>query len=308
MQTPGSQQRMETSAPPARARTPNVLIVGAQKCGTHWLHASLKAHPDAFMSVEKEPHFFNAAERLTEAGFRAYLEEHFAGARDESVVGEASTGYFRTRNGIPPWCSKKRGVDVPSSVLRFLGPEVRLVVGLRQPVERAISAYLHHWGKGRIGPGESLIDASADYGIVDIGFYHRHLSRWTEVFARDRLHVVLLEDVHERPAEAFAALCAFLEIGPRAPQEGFAYKGFDLEWDGDRLVVSEEGEREIRRKLAENKLRGPADALPVIRAEELIELQRVFDEDIERLADWLGRDLAHWRGEPWKRFVRYAKR
>jgi len=269
----------------------------------------LKVHPRAFMSAEKEPHFFNNAERLTDAGFQAYLQEHFSTARDERIVGEASTGYFRTRSGATRWASPKRAVDVPSAVLRFLGSEVKLVVGIRQPVERAISAYLHHWGKGRMPANRKLIDVGAEFGIVDIGFYHRHLARWTEVFSRDRCHVVLLEDIHERPKPTFAEVCSFLEIEPSEPQPGFSYKGFDLEWEGDRLVVSESGRREIARKFEEKHLgASPSGDLPSIEYRELVELQKIFDEDIVRLEEWLGRDLEHWRGDPWNRFVRYGRK
>ncbi len=304
-----ARERDESMEMDTLMRRPNMLIIGAQKCGTHWLHASLKTHPGAYMSVEKEPHFFNNAERLTTAGFAAYLQEHFSAARDETIVGEASTGYFRTRYGPTRWASPRRAVDVPNAVLRFLGGEVRLIVGIRQPVERAISAYLHHWGKGRMPANRKLIDVGAEYGIVDIGFYHRHLTRWTEVFSRDRCHVVLLEDIHERPREAFAAVCSFLDLEPTQPQEGFSYKGFDLEWEGDRLVVSAAGRREIARKMKEKRLgASSAEELPSVECRELVELQKIFDEDILRLEEWLGRDLSHWRGDPWNRFVRYGRK
>ena len=289
-------------------RKPNTLIIGAQKCGTHWLHSTLAAHEDVFMSAAKEPYYFGKAKRLTDSGFEAYLAEHFRDARDEAIVGEAPTSYFQTRAGWMRWQPGQHFVDVPRAVQRFLGSGVRFLVGLRQPVERAISAYLHHWRKGRIPEGQTLLEVNPKLGIVDIGNYYEHLMGWMEVYGRESFQVLLLEDIHDHPSATFGAICSFLKIEPTVPPAGIEYRGLDLEWEGDRLRLSNEAREKLGRGFKKkHPAGGPPPEPASIEYRELVELQNGFDEGIQRLEQWLGRDLSHWRGEPWHRFVRYRR-
>src|SRR4051794_17663311 len=98
------------------------------KSGTSSLHAYLATHPQIFMCPEKEPEFF-AKEAIWSRGERWYLEL-FAGAKNESIIGESSTVYSK----IP----KFRGV--PERIGKF-NPEARFIYVMRDPIERTISQY-----------------------------------------------------------------------------------------------------------------------------------------------------------------------
>src|ERR1700753_3266246 len=112
---------------------PNFLIVGAAKSGTTSLFHYLKQHPDIFLPEFKEPHFFVSA--LVKNKVYSWIEEKqeyenlFAGASAYHKRGEASVTYlYYYKIAIP-------------NILSLLGRSTKIIVILRNPVERALSAY-----------------------------------------------------------------------------------------------------------------------------------------------------------------------
>jgi len=105
-----------------------VAIVGAPKAGTTSLHHYLAQHPDICMSRPKEPHFFDA---WYEQGPARYLEDCFAGGSNAAVLGEATTSSL----GLP---------FVAERIASF-APATSVIICLRDPVDRAHSAWwMHH--------------------------------------------------------------------------------------------------------------------------------------------------------------------
>ena len=123
---------------------PNFLIVGAAKAGTSSLYYYLDQHPQVFMSSIKEPRFF-APELYTDYikdPYRSGAKEHrstpmsleeyqslFDAVTDEVAIGEASTEYLY----VP---------KTPERIKQLI-PDVRLIMVLRDPAERAFSAFCY---------------------------------------------------------------------------------------------------------------------------------------------------------------------
>lgn len=106
------------------APSPNFFILGAEKAGTTTLHTQLGKHPDVCVSEPKEPHFFDLR---YEEGLDGYAEMAFAHHDGEPVVGEATPTYLNL-----PYVADRIAEDVP---------DAKLVIVLRDPVERAYSAW-----------------------------------------------------------------------------------------------------------------------------------------------------------------------
>ena len=124
---------------------PNTIVIGAQKAGTTWIHRRLAEHPDAFMTEQKEVNFFlggSNAETLVDYSAR------FAGSENAIVRGESTPAYFWTPqpNNAKRQSSYGRAADW---VRKVCGPDVRLILSLRDPVARAVSAHYHHFRAGR---------------------------------------------------------------------------------------------------------------------------------------------------------------
>src|SRR4051794_34967159 len=126
---------------------PNFLIIGAAKAGTTSLYHYLRQHPDVYMSTIKEPNYFCFEEQLPEYAPVRTLAEYeslFDGASSQPAVGEASTQYLNS-------------AAAPRRIANIL-PNVRLIVSLRNPADRAYSSYLGRvWGgRERAGVSEAL--------------------------------------------------------------------------------------------------------------------------------------------------------
>ena len=205
---------------------PNCFIIGAQKAGTTSLYHYLTQHPQVYMSPVKEPCFFNYAidseGNIIGGGFGdsgyhkgprfTNVDEYhalFRRAGNERVVGEAS----------PPY------IYVPGTAERIAryAPEARVIAILRNPAERAYSAFLHAVRIGR----EPLTDFAQallqEEGRVrenwhytfhyrSRGFYFAQLKPYFEVFERERIGVWLYEDLRKDPTEVARSIFRFLEV------------------------------------------------------------------------------------------------
>ena len=114
-----------------RVKMPNFLIVGAAKSGTTSLYAYLKQHPDIFMPEWKELSFFSGDEYtpLHKVKKPRYYRTVFAGAKNESAIGEASTSYLYDQTAA-------------AAIKAKLG-NIKIIIVLRDPVSMSYSLYSH---------------------------------------------------------------------------------------------------------------------------------------------------------------------
>lgn len=186
-------------------RLPTFLVVGAAKAGTTSLHFHLRHHPDVFVPGIKEINYFWAEGAAEGRRVPRSLEEYaacFEGATTERAVGEVSPQYLNS----------------PSAAARIRRdlPDVGVVVLLRNPVERAYSDYL---GRSRIAREDRSIDEVIRPGepVFENGFYHERLVRYFARFPRDRIHIVLHDDLVRDTAAALRTLFCFLGVDPEHP-------------------------------------------------------------------------------------------
>jgi hypothetical protein len=236
--------------PHSMSELPDFLIIGAQKCGTTWLHRHLSVHPDIFMPRDKDLDF-HCYVGSDETGRRAAYRRRFSVRnRADALVGDASAAYFWTPTGSR-WDLKPHGFEtrIPQRVREHLGPDLKLILTLRSPVERAISAYFHHLGTGRIRAGTPLIEAGAEAGILDMGFYAAHLENWLAAYPFEAFEIVELErDIRSRPLATLSRLFSFLGVDashePILPEKA-VFEGSPRYWkDGELWIRLEQGAEE----------------------------------------------------------------
>lgn len=183
-------------------RLPDFLIVGAQRCGTSTLYEDLLDVPGIFLPAVKEPYNLCDDHVLSEAG-RAEYAALFSSARPNQRCGEASTRY--TMRPHYEGCHQR--------AREVLGPDVRIIYLIREPVARAIS---HH----RFDVAHGWVSADADAELlrharyINAGRYAFQITPWIETFGRDQVHIERFEDfIADRPA-ALTRICAFLGVAP----------------------------------------------------------------------------------------------
>lgn len=300
---------------PEREFLPNLFLLGAAKCGTTTLHACLDDMPDVCMSRPKEPHFFEAE---FERGLDFYQRQYFAHWQGEPVIGEA-----RHRNLYLPYVPER---------IHQTNPDARLVVLVRDPVERACSHWYHYYWQqretlsfreaiqvdwARIQQGlrgdtpEEMAEYSrhlspdergnTGYGIyrtyIDTGYYHEQIRRYLALFPASQLRVILFEDLISRPEQVLADLVEFLGLAPErnTPRSDRWENAANPPYWMKRIY-----ERGRVEKFAPNLLRR------LFRRWNRWQRRRLFDagtrewlrdhyrEHNRALAEFLGRDLSAW--------------
>ena len=201
------------AGPTRRHRLPNFFIVGAAKAGTTSLYEYLKAASGVYMSPIKEPHYFapnvwtNQPDKkvVGSAAYRALFQD----AGGEDAIGEASPFYL--------W-----DPDSPALIQEMV-PEARIIVMLRDPVERAFSHYLMEVGSG--SEPLSFHDAlqsnarqsDGTWGVgrhyLQMGRYSEQIQRYLDTFGDDRVRVIFFEEFKEDTQAVVKDILWFLGVG-----------------------------------------------------------------------------------------------
>lgn len=224
---------------PLGASAPDLVVIGAMKCGTSALHALLDHHPDVAMSQPKELNFFigpaapPAGPRAWTTGNwargTAWYAGHFpAGVR---VRGESSPGYTSP--------------DHPEAAARMAAviPGARLVYLVRDPIDRALSQYRHHHAEGgeRRPPAAALLDPASQY--IARSRYHERLLPFLAHFPRSRILIVAQEDLRARPRDVLRRVFAFAGV-----DDAFWCDAYDARPRPDRATAALDGD--LRARLA----------------------------------------------------------
>lgn len=172
-------------------RGPTFLILGAQKSGTTWFARMLGRQPDVFIPEQKELHFFTTYYGKGKRWYHSF----FACAQNTPypIVGEATPNYLAVT--YPGYG------DVAHRIARYR-PDMRFVVLLRNPIDRALSAYAHHVVRGRFNPMmspdkhfEALLDGYDVAGILEFGRYGAQLEEYFRFFDSRQFLIFLYEDL-----------------------------------------------------------------------------------------------------------------
>lgn len=267
---------------------PDFLIIGAMKCGTSTLAAQLGAQAGVFMTTPKEPNFFSDDD--VHARGLDWYQSLFVAARPGDLKGEASTHYTK-RPTHPHTIERMRGVLATP----------RLVYMIRDPLDRAISHYIHEWSQGVMG-NDPVAAFAAHPELVDYGRYAMQIAPFVEAFGRKAILLTSLERLTADPAAELARVGA--HIGMTAPpvwhddlgaQNVSAARVRKLPLHG--LLVDNPVATALRRALVPKALRarirqartvGQRPSLP----EDLIaDLRPVFAQDRMALAELFGPGL-----------------
>jgi len=201
---------------------PDFLVIGAPKAGTTALHAALAAHPGLYMSAIKEPKFFlSDGPPPTKGGpgdALTYREHVWRRADYEALFDPAPAGTLRGES-TPLYLYDRAAVRRIRAAL----PGARLIVIVRDPVERAHSNWTHLWSAGLepIGDFVGACDAEerriADgwasfWHYVGLGRYGEQLEYLFTLFPREQVMVIRYRLLVDEPAQTLDRICAFLGV------------------------------------------------------------------------------------------------
>lgn len=190
---------------------PNFLYVGADKAGSSWLHETLIEHPEVYLTRAKDLYFFD---RYFDRGV-AWYRDQFAGAGGQPIVGEICQDYLA--------CP-----EAASRIADTL-PGCRLLVTLRDPVDRAFSSYLYMRKHG-LGPPTFAEALRTVPPLIEHSRYGAQLRHYRRYIASDQIKLVVFDDLQADPQAFLNQITSWLGISRMALRE---------EQMGARLPASE---------------------------------------------------------------------
>ena len=198
----------------AVGRLPDVLIGGAPRCGTSWLHTVFANHPQIYVPVpfKPEPKFFLVDAEYAK-GLPYYSERWFSKTPADVVACEKSANYLESSTTA---CRISRDL-----------PDVRMIFILREPADRARANYLWSCKNGletedfataleleveREATYPAEYRFSRPYSYYSRGLYARHLRPYLERLSRDRVLIMRYEDIAEDPTNFAKRVLGFLNL------------------------------------------------------------------------------------------------
>jgi hypothetical protein len=238
------------------------ILVGAQKSGTTALHYFLSRHPDINMGDQQEIHFFDNDAMFVPQVDYEQLHKHYPLLALSTITGDCTPSYMYHK--------------LATERIWEYNPKIKLLVLLRNPVERAFA----HWNMQRFKGREPLDffdavreeqtriagappDEARRFAYVDRGFYGRQLARLFKFFPRKQVKVVKFEEFKDNQREILASIFSFLGL-----------KALRSVRSKDRNVVPYER---------------------VMNWEERVFLYNLFAEDIAQIERMLSWDCSGWK-------------
>jgi hypothetical protein len=201
---------------------PDFLIAGVPKAGTTALYAALARHPELFFPRVKEPKFFLTDGRPPRSGgpgdAQTYQQHVWRQAEYEALFDPAPP-YARKGEATPFYLYETSSHER----IRRVVPDVRIVIVLRDPVDRAYSNWSHLWAAGLEAERDfvtacGLEGARREAGwahfwhYVGQGRYGEQLSALYEHFPREQVLLLRYRDLRDEPYPTLDRVCAFLGV------------------------------------------------------------------------------------------------
>ncbi|MEO1528402.1 MAG: sulfotransferase [Planctomycetota bacterium] len=271
---------------------PHFIGVGAQRCATTWLAQCLGEHPSVYCPEKKEVQYFDV---YYDRGRDWYLN-HFTDATSEQTYGEYT----------PDYLPKREAVD------RLVGdaPDAKLIIMLRDPVERAASAFRLFKSRGRIQTDDLEVALREHSHLTDYGRYAAQIAYLLTKVDSSRVKIILFDDVQRDPFYVLRDLFRWIDVDPgfECPSTTQIANLSLSPWLQKRLDSSP-----LLRKLADSpigsvakyvrKRRQQASAGKGKSGSIVTDACKAFlvehlAEDTVNLGKLLDRDLSHWLSHP----------
>ena len=281
------------------------FIVGAPKAGTTSLYHYLNEHPQVEMSSQKEPDYFSD-KAIHDQGMyygknriNALDKYESLFAQKESVVyGEASVSYLF--------------YDNVAEDIKEYNPNAKIIIMLRNPIDRAFSHYLMDYRLGLISDSfENIIAKKSKHKnahlfyqqYIEVSKYANQIQRYLDFFEKENILFIDYEDFKKNVSKTVDKVYDFLNISTEfAADINTKYNTFTMPKNkGIRFIYSFVFLRKILTFLfpiylvkSIRVLLFKADKKPELLKETRIQLKIIFNDDIKKLEEVLCKDYSKW--------------
>ena len=292
---------------------PNFLIIGSAKGGTSSLHYYLRQHPQIFMPDLKEPRFFalegeiltfqnpdSAINYNSITTLREY-ESLFANVTNELGIGEASPLYLYSEKA--------------ARRIKHYVPDAKLMVILRNPVDRAFSCYTHLLREGyETLSFEAALKAESErrqnnwahlWHYREAGYYYRQLKPYFELFNPEQIKIYLFDEFKQDNHAVLTDIYDFLGVDrdfvpdmtrqnvSGMPKSRMLQKFFSQK-NVFRSTIQAVMPKEIRHTVAAKIKAWNIGKKPKLNPETRHQLMLEYRDDILQLQTLIAKDLTSW--------------
>tara|TARA_B110000014_G_scaffold264021_1_gene262926 strand:+ start:1604 stop:2452 length:849 start_codon:yes stop_codon:yes gene_type:complete len=277
---------------------PDFFIVGAPRSGTTSLHEYLNQLSEVFMCV-KECGFFSEFSNGRVESYDEYAAL-FSGASSNQLIGESTAIYLRDP-------------DTPKKI-HDANPNAKIIIMLRDPIERAFSHYLMYikngyetlsFSKKLENYLESKTKENFHNYIIMPSFYFDSISGYVDMFGREKIKIIIYEEFAKNTEKSVSEILDFLNINTELPTNlTKKYNDFSHPLGkSQNFIISNKLSRNLGRRLLPKSTRisikniiSNKNEKPTLQKNDLLKLQELFSQDVSSLKSFLERKL------PWKNF------
>jgi hypothetical protein len=211
------------------------IFLGGMRCGSTAINDYLKTHPEICMYKNKDPHFFSG-DKQWQAGWETYLKgwANFD-PQTHKVAFESSTHY--TKLPLYPHTAERMATSP------F---KMKLIYGVRPPLERIESHLIHNAGKGYFDPNDQLSRIKMLNQAISVSNYEQQILGYETYFSPSQLYIMDTRLLIEEPKQTLKQICKFLEIDDSFEFESIARRPRNFKKDtssvsltiAERILVS----------------------------------------------------------------------
>lgn len=267
--------------------------IGPQKAATTWVYQCLAEHPEIACPPEDTIHYFD----IFYTKGRNWYSRFFKNAKRGQKLFDPTYTYIRS-----PW--------VPERIYKE-NPKAKIVICIRDPIERAFSHYWHEKKKKNISFefGDVLTNYDLFSSWIEPGFYAKHIERYLDYFPREQILCLRFQMLKEDNEGFLHRLLSFFEVNPSHKPSVVKEKVNEA---GERRTVANQVWKRIRSKLhrlGQDFLVDKIQANPLfgrwiadryeyeagVQADIRRELEEICEPEVRRLEALLDLDLSYWR-------------
>jgi len=289
-------------------RWPNFFIVGVAKAGTTSLYEYLKDIPGIYMSPVKEPGYFSYITRSFKPSNTRWIQNTdeylklFDGVKEEKILGEASPGYL----SFP-----KVAKEIHNKV-----PYAKILISLRDPVERIFSGYLMHYRLGNFQLSfhdqiEKVMNEKEETiwkpRWLNVSLYFEDVKRYLDIFGPKQVKIIIFEEWIKNPKDTINEILQFLEVNQVVTSfEEETYNPFVVSRSSaakyifKNRKITDFAKKHIpssARRIFKYRILTKKQEKPQMTAQDRKILIDFYKDDVRKLENLIGRKL------PWKNFA-----
>ncbi len=291
---------------------PNLLIVGAAKSGTTSLHNYLNQHPEVFMSNLKEPHFLI----INKIGKQRILNGITNIINYKELFSEADKYKYRGESSVMYLLFHEISIN---KIKHLLGDKTKIIIMLRNPVERAYSGYQH---VKRFNIQEDVLDFKTAWDISEkryfenkemtpasryqeLGLYYKQVEAFLKQIKN--VHIIIYDDYKRNLEVEMKKVFDFLRVERVKINTEKRHMVGDWQWKNEKmkqLMIQQSSLKKavkilipfkgIRKKIRKKIQKENPSQVSKMNNDDRKMLKKFYKEDVKKLSKLIGRNLNYW--------------